>query len=192
MVNLLSQIFQDTSVFEEKIHTFITAIGIQEKLLQFQIDHLAIHVKTDEDGMDLMRSFSHIGKTVSDSDVNGRKVCVFHLLHSVLFLGQNVEFVELLFPKSDQCFESSNWDHVEFVIPRQAGNYTYEDTIMYRLGKEKIDFIKNNYTYNVSVPMINGRTNDANISVSIKNTDGSLIKLHPTALSHVLIMEKNF
>ncbi|MFQ6371737.1 VOC family protein [Shewanella sp. YIC-542] len=104
--------------FAEKMQTFIHTLGF-EKLSC--CDHVALRVNSLAAAERLQQAFLQHATLLSDKQINGRPILIFHL-HQPLMLGQyRIPCVELPYPK-DKTYPNEGWEHIELVLPCAASD----------------------------------------------------------------------
>lgn len=187
MTNLLENspaLWADFSDFEQKIQQLAKVMGIQ--LPDYQIDHLALRVNTEENAKNRLTQLTKCGKILSDNIVNGRPIYLIELEKPRIFAGQPVEVIELPFPKN-KCYPVEGWEHIEIVIPFLDNETT--DQWVTRINQR---FLWNELpllTIKVSEPKVEGeQLPNPSIAVSFtdKTTNHTCIKVHPYPIKKIL------
>jgi predicted metalloenzyme YecM len=191
--NLLDQIFLELHEFEQESNRFLRDL-LSNKYREFEIDHLAIQASTEKDGKNLVQQilnkYSAGPYPFSVATVSGREVFVFKLKTHLTFLGQEIWYLELLFPKENVKYMQSSLDHIEVVIPYTGQTSSYADYLSEVIGRQNFERAKSYYAYKESKPKALGIDNPETISISFTNSKGKSIKFHPLSLLETIIREK--
>lgn len=89
-------------------------------LTAYQADHLALRVNDREIAEALHQAWLAYGEEWSRTMINGRPIVVIGF-HQPLKVGPwQIEALELPYP-SEKQYPQQGWEHIEFVIPSEAG-----------------------------------------------------------------------
>lgn len=187
MTNLnenLSALQNDLTDFEEKIQSLASVMGIN--LCDYEIDHLALRVNSEQNAKNWLTRLLKCGKILSDNIVNGRPIYLIQLEKPLAFSGQFVDVIELPFPKNKQ-YPQETWEHIEIVMPFLANEST--EAWVARINQQFLWQRVNQLTIKVSEPKVDGeRLPNPSIAVSFmdKTTNHTCIKVHPYSLKEIL------
>ncbi|QPB42328.1 VOC family protein [Rodentibacter haemolyticus] len=180
----LTALEQELEDFENKIQALARVMKVN--LSDYEIDHLALRVNSEQNAKNRLTLLLKYGKILSDNIVNGRPIYLIQLEKPLAFAGQLVDIIELPFPKKKQ-YPQETWEHIEIVIPFLSNEST----------KDWIERIYNHFlwqrvsqlTIKVSEPKVEGeRLPNPSIAVSFvdKTMNHTCIKVHPYSIKKVL------
>jgi len=170
--------------FEEKILQL--ARDSRLNLSDYEIDHLALRVNSEQSAKNWLTLLLKYGKIVSDNFINGRPIYLIELEHPVKFANQLIDIIELPFPKN-KLYPAEGWEHIEIVIPFWVGESTNE-----WIERINMQFLWNKLTQlniKVSEPKVEGeRLSNPSIAVSFvdKTANHTCIKVHPYSIKKIL------
>ena len=170
--------------FEEKILQL--ARDSRLNLSDYEIDHLALRVNSEQSAKNWLTLLLKYGKIVSDNFINGRPIYLIELEHPVKFANQLIDIIELPFPKN-KLYPAEGWEHIEIVIPFLVGESTNE-----WIERINMQFLWNKLTQlniKVSEPKVEGeRLSNPSIAVSFvdKTASHTCIKVHPYSIKKIL------
>ena len=170
--------------FEEKILQL--ARDSRLNLSDYEIDHLALRVNSEQSAKNWLTLLLKYGKIVSDNFINGRPIYLIELEHPVKFANQWIDIIELPFPKN-KLYPAEGWEHIEIVIPFLVGESTNE-----WIERINMQFLWNKLTQlniKVSEPKVEGeRLSNPSIAVSFvdKTANHTCIKVHPYSIKKIL------
>ena len=170
--------------FEEKILQL--ARDSRLNLSDYEIDHLALRVNSEQSAKNWLTLLLKYGKIVSDNFINGRPIYLIELEHPVKFANQLIDIIELPFPKN-KLYPAEGWEHIEIVIPFLVGEFTNE-----WIERINMQFLWNKLTQlniKVSEPKVEGeRLSNPSIAVSFvdKTANHTCIKVHPYSIKKIL------
>ena len=170
--------------FEEKILQL--ARDSRLNLSDYEIDHLALRVNSEQSAKNWLTLLLKYGKIVSDNFINGRPIYLIELEHPVKFANQLIDIIELPFPKN-KLYPAEGWEHIEIVIPFGVGESTNE-----WIERINMQFLWNKLTQlniKVSEPKVEGeRLSNPSIAVSFvdKTSNHTCIKVHPYSIKKIL------
>lgn len=174
--------FQD---FEQKIKRLAEAMHLP--LENYEIDHLALRVNSEENAKYWLTLLLKYGTILSDNIVNGRIIYLIKLNHPIDFAGQFVEIIELPFPKNNQYYPVESWEHIEIVIPFLL-NESVENWVA-RMNKLFLWNQLKNLKVKVSEPKVDGeQLPNPSIAVSFmdKSHNHTCIKVHPYHIKTII------
>lgn len=170
--------------FEQKIRKIADIAQIN--LNQFEIDHLAVRMNSLEKAENWHKLLLENGTLLKQSDINNRPIALIALNHPLSFCDQNVEIVELPFPKN-KIYPAEGWEHIEIVVPMNEIE-TVEQWIercCKRWGLTENLQIK----LKISQPKVEGETlPNPSIAISLKDktlANFCCIKLHPYSIKQI-------
>ena len=187
MTNLqenLTALSADLATFERKIQHLAKEMTID--LSDYEIDHLALRVNSEQNAKNWLILLLKCGKILSDNIVNGRKIYLVKLAKPIKFAHQFVDVIELPFPKNKQ-YPVEGWEHIEVVIPflpNESINEWVQRINMRFLWSELTQL-----TIKVSEPKVDGeRLPNPSIAVSFvdKTSNHTCIKVHPYSIKKIL------
>ena len=187
MTNLqenLTALSADLATFERKIQHLAKEMAID--LSNYEIDHLALRVNSEQSAKNWLILLLKCGKILSDNIVNGRKIYLVKLAKPIKFANQFVDVIELPFPKNKQ-YPVEGWEHIEVVmpfLPNESINEWVQRINMRFLWSELTQL-----TIKVSEPKVDGeRLLNPSIAVSFvdKTSNHTCIKVHPYSIKKIL------
>ena len=170
--------------FEEKILQL--ARDSRLNLSDYEIDHLALRVNSEQSAKNWLTLLLKYGKIVSDNFINGRPIYLIELEHPVKFANQLIDIIELPFPKN-KLYPAEGWEHIEIVIP-----FLVEESTNGWIERINMQFLWNKSTQlniKVSEPNVEGeRLSNPSIAVSFvdKTANHTCIKVHPYSIKKIL------
>ena len=186
----LTACFGDLAEFELKIAQ-IAGIA-QIDLSQYQIDHLAVRMNSDEVAHQWKAMLLTGSTLLKESEVNGRPIGLFTLNQPLHFCGQAVSVIELPFPKS-QSYPEEGWEHIELVIPMQENENV--EQLCKRVDSQF--FLQNNpeLKIKISQPQAEGeRLPNPSVAISLRNAtyqNFCCLKLHPYDITTIVRSESH-
>lgn len=187
MTNLqenLTALSADLATFERKIQHLAKEMAID--LSDYEIDHLALRINSEQSAKNWLILLSKCGKILSDNIVNGRKIYLVKLAKPIKFAHQFVDVIELPFPKNKQ-YSIEGWEHIEIVIP-----FLQNESINEWVNRINMHFLWNESTQlniKVSEPKVVGeRLPNPSIAVSFANkaVNHTCIKVHPYSIEKIV------
>lgn len=187
---LLESHFGSLAQFEKKIQQLATLSNIDLSL--YEIDHIAVRVNQNDTAQQWHRGLLAYGKILKESIVNGRPIALFSLNQPLTFLSQQVEIVELPFPK-DKHYPQEGWEHIEIVFPMQK-NESVEAWCKRTLEHFKLSE-NEQIVLKISQPEVIGeQLPNPTIAITSKNVTSCnfcCLKIHPYAINKVIISESH-
>lgn len=176
--------YQDFCDFEHKINQLAETMRID--LADYQIDHLALRVNTEQSARNWLELLMKCGTILRDNLVNGRVIYLIQLAQPVQFAGQLVEIIELPFPKN-KTYPLESWEHIEIVLPFQAGENSEQWAS--RIEQQFLWNQSQRLKVKCSEPKVQGeRLPNPSIAVSFadKSTNNVSIKVHPYHIKTII------
>ncbi|MCW9710095.1 VOC family protein [Avibacterium sp. 21-586] len=155
-------------------------------LQNYVIDHLAVRVNSEQSAQRWLTELLKCGKILSDNLVNGRKIYLIQLDTPLIIANQEVEIVELPFPKNKQ-YPQEGWEHIEAVIPFLPG-----ENVEQWIARINLLFLWNQsdiLKVKVSTPKVEGETlPNPSIAVSFMDNqeNKTCIKVHPYHIKSII------
>ncbi|MEE3608880.1 VOC family protein [Avibacterium paragallinarum] len=155
-------------------------------LQNYEIDHIAVRVNTEQSAQRWLSELTKCGKILSSNLVNGRKIYLIQLDKPLIIANQLVDVIELPFPKNKQ-YPQEGWEHIEVVIPflpKETINEWIERINSYFLW-DKISEV----SIKISTPKVEGETlANPSIAVNFVNSEGHhcCIKVHPFSIRAII------
>ena len=187
MTNLdgdLAALQADLKDFEQKIQQLAGEMAVN--LSDYEIDHLALRVNSEQNAKNWQTVLLKCGKILSDNVVNGRPIYLIQLERPLVFAGQFVDIIELPFPKNKQ-YPQETWEHIEIVMPFLT-NESNEQWIK-RINNQFLWQHSPRLTTKISEPKVEGeRLPNPSIAVSFadKSVNHTCIKVHPYSIKKIL------
>lgn len=177
-------LFIDFKNFEQKVQLLAKEMNLD--LNQYEIDHLALRVNTEESAKNWLALLLKYGKVLSDNIINGRVIYLIQLEQPLSFSKQWVEIVELPFPKNKH-YPYEGWEHIEIVVPFLPNEKNVD-----WIARVKSLFLRNkqnNLAVKVSEPKGSGEKL-VNLSVAVSfldKTDNPVcVKAHPYSIKQII------
>lgn len=155
-------------------------------LQDYVIDHLAVRVNSEQSAQRWLSELLKCGKILSDNLVNGRKIYLIQLDTPLMFANQQVQIVELPFPKNKQ-YPQEGWEHIEAVMP-----FLPDETVEQWIARINLLFLWNQsdiLKVKVSTPKVEGEVlPNPSIAVSFMDNqeNKTCIKVHPYHIKSII------
>ncbi|VGM94926.1 Uncharacterized protein conserved in bacteria [uncultured Avibacterium sp.] len=165
--------YDEFAKFEQRILQLAEKMALP--LQDYVIDHLAVRVNSEQSAQRWLSELLKCGKILSDNLVNGRKIYLIQLDMPLIFANQQVQVVELPFPKNKQ-YPQEGWEHIEAVmpfLPKETANAWIERINSHFLWNKMTDV-----RVKVSEPKVEGETLP-NPSIAVSGDNAACIKVHP-------------
>lgn len=165
--------YDEFAKFEQHILQLAEKMALP--LQDYVIDHLAVRVNSEQSAQRWLSELLKCGKILSDNFVNGRKIYLIQLDTPLTFANQQVQIVELPFPKNKQ-YPQEGWEHIEAVmpfLPKETANAWIERINSHFLWNKMTDV-----RVKVSEPKVEGETLP-NPSIAVSGDNAVCIKVHP-------------
>ncbi|OOF58164.1 VOC family protein [Rodentibacter myodis] len=180
----LTALGQELTDFEQKIQVLAGIMKV--KLSDYEIDHLALRVNSEQNAKNWLTLLLKYGKILSDNIVNGRPIYLIQLEKPLAFAGQFVDVIELPFPKKKQ-YPQETWEHIEIVMPFLLNESTehWVERICNHFLWQRVSQL----TIKVSEPKVEGeQLPNPSIAVSLadKTANHTCIKIHPYSIKKIL------
>ena len=177
-------LFADFQDFEQKIQTLAAEIHLD--LSQYEIDHLSLRVNYEQTANTWLTRLLAYGSVLSDNLINGRVIYLIQLHEPLRLAQQEVDVVELPFPK-DKHYPQETWEHIEVVVP-----FLPNETAAEWLARIKNTFWGNQserFTVKTSETKGDGEKL-LNLSVAVsfldKTQNPTCIKFHPYSIKQIV------
>lgn len=186
----LTACFGDLAEFERKIVQIAKIAQID--LSQYQIDHLAVRMNSDEVAHQWKAILLTGSTLLKESEVNGRPIGLFTLNQPLHFFGQAVSVIELPFPKG-KSYPEEGWEHIEIVIPMHEN----ESVEQWCKRVDSQFFLQNNpeLKIKISQPQAEGeRLPNPSVAISLRNAtyqNFCCLKLHPYDITTIVRSESH-
>ncbi|MFZ7130068.1 VOC family protein [Avibacterium avium] len=156
-------------------------------LQDYVIDHLAVRVNSEQLAQRWLSELLKCGKILSDNFVNGRKIYLIQLDTPLMFANQQVQIVELPFPKNKH-YPQEGWEHIEVIIPflpnENVEQWIVRINLLFLWNQSSILKVK------VSTPKVEGEVL-ANPSIAVSFIDNrknkTCIKVHPYHIKSIVL-----
>ncbi len=186
-----AQLCSELPLFAQKIAELCQLLGLDATHLE--ADHIAMRINHPEAAELAELLWSECGTVISKAQINGRPIVVIKLDHPVNIGIWTTSCIELPYPLPGKAYSQQGWEHVEFVIPVEAGT-----------GDELVDAVKQAFpelaerwttlassgvAVKVSSPQGEGERL-ANPTLAFK-WNHVCVKLHPHSLIDVIASEQS-
>lgn len=186
----LTACFGELAEFERKIAQIAQIAQID--LSQYQIDHLAVRMNSNELAKQWKAMLLTGSTLLKESEVNGRPIGLFTLNQPLHFCGQAVSVIELPFPKG-KSYPEEGWEHIEIVIPM----YENENVEQWckRIDEQFSLQANPELKIKISQPQVEGeRLPNPSVAISLINAtyqNFCCLKLHPYDINTIVFSENN-
>lgn len=188
---------QNFSFFDNPFFSYDEFVKFEQHILQlaekmalplqdYVIDHLAVRVNSEQSAQRWLSELLKCGKILSDNLVNGRKIYLIQLDTPLIFANQQVQIVELPFPKNKQ-YPQEGWEHIEAVMP-----FLPDETVEQWIARINLLFLWNQsdiLKVKVSTPKVEGEVlPNPSIAVSFMDNqeNKTCIKVHPYHIKSII------
>jgi predicted metalloenzyme YecM len=113
-VTELQDLACDLPRFERVLETF--AQKLQLDLSRFTADHISVRCHQVTTAERWRRGFMQCATLLSETEINGRPICLFDLKTPLRLCSWQIDVIELPYP-GDKRYPHEGWEHVELVIP---------------------------------------------------------------------------
>lgn len=110
----LRDLLTDLPRFEQKLVIFAAKLKLD--LTQFSADHISLRCHQTETAQRWRRGWQQCGNLMSESQINGRPICLFDLAQPLTVGPWHIDCVELPFPGKTH-YPHEGWEHIELVLP---------------------------------------------------------------------------
>lgn len=187
LCNQYAEHFVQFRTFEHNIQQLAEIMHLD--LSQYEIDHIALRVNTEQSAKYWLTLLLKYGTILSDNLVNGRIIYLIKLDSPLLFLGQSIDVIELPFPKN-KSYPVEGWEHIEIVIPFLP-HETVEKWVA-RINHTFLWELSDNLNVKLSEPRVEGeQLLNPSIAVSFvdKQHNPTCIKVHPYHIKKIIEAE---
>ncbi|WP_174849381.1 VOC family protein [Yersinia artesiana] len=176
----LSDLFTDLPTFEQKLLVFAAKLKLD--LTQFSADHISLRCHQTETAQRWRNGLQQCGHLMSETQINGRSICLFDLTPPLAVGPWQIDCVELPYP-GKKYYPHEGWEHVELVLPGDP------QTLMQRAHALLPAILPEGVTTKFSSPQgEHERLANPTLAVS----DGEItIKFHPYTLRQIVNSERN-
>lgn len=187
---LLESHFGSLAQFEQQIQQLAALANID--LSRYEIDHIAVRVNQIDTAQQWRSGLLTQGEILKESIVNGRPIALFTLNRPLAFLNQQIEIVELPFPKGKH-YPQEGWEHIEMVFPMQE-NESVEAWCARTLKHFNLSE-NDQIDLKISQPEVIGeQLPNPTIAIMSRNVtycNFCCLKIHPYAINKVVISESH-
>ncbi|MFZ7305184.1 VOC family protein [Avibacterium avium] len=193
----MTRAVQNFSFFDNPFFSYDEFAKFEQHILQlaekmvlplqdYVIDHLAVRVNSEQSAQRWLSELLKCGKILSDNLVNGRKIYLIQLDTPLTFANQQVQIVELPFPKNKQ-YPQEGWEHIEVIIP-----FLPNENVEQWIARINLLFLWNQsdiLKVKVSTPKVEGEVlPNPSIAVSFMDNqeNKTCIKLHPYHIKSII------
>ncbi|MDO5054854.1 MAG: VOC family protein [Pasteurella oralis] len=155
-------------------------------LEEYEIDHIALRVNTDEKAKYWLTHLLKYGTILNHNIVNGRVIYLIKLAQPLRLAGQFIDIIELPFPKN-KIYPIEGWEHIEVVMP-----FLQNETTEEWIKRVSLLFLWNqldNLKVKVSEPKVEGEQLP-NPSIAVSFVDNAqnhtCIKVHPYNIKKII------
>ncbi|CNE09855.1 VOC family protein [Yersinia kristensenii] len=176
----LSDLLTDLPRFEQKLVIFAAKLNLD--LTQFSADHISLRCHQTETAQRWRRGLQRCGHLMSETQINGRPICLFDLTPALVVGPWQIDCVELPYPGKTH-YPHEGWEHVELVLSGDS------QTLMQRARALLPATLPDGVTIKFSSPQgEHERLANPTLAVS----DGEVtIKFHPYTLRQIIDSERN-
>lgn len=176
----LQDLLTDLPYFEQRLVIFAAKLDLD--LTQFSADHISLRCHQTETAQRWRSGLEQCGNLISETQINGRPICLFDLTQPLSVGPWQIDCVELPYP-GNKYYAHEGWEHVELVLPGDP------QTIMERARALLPAILPVGFTSKFSSPQgEHERLANPTFAVS----DGEItIKFHPYTLRQIIDSECN-
>lgn len=110
----LQDLLTDLPCFEQKLVIFAAKLTLD--LTQFSADHISLRCHQTETAQRWRSGLEQCGHLMSESQINGRPICLFKLAQPLAVGPWQIDCVELPYPGKTH-YPHEGWEHIELVLP---------------------------------------------------------------------------
>ncbi|MEY4474687.1 MAG: protein yecM [Pseudomonadota bacterium] len=178
-ISELQDLLTDLPDFEQKL--FLFAAKLKLDLAQFHADHISLRCYQTEIAERWHRGWQYYGNLMSETQINGRLICLFDLSQPLRVGPWQIDCVELPYPGKNH-YSHQGWEHIELVLPGDS------QTLMQRARALLPDELPAGVRVKFSSP--HGE-HERLVNSTLAVTDGEItIKFHPYTLRQIVANEQ--
>ncbi|CNF37463.1 protein yecM [Yersinia enterocolitica] len=176
----LPDLLTDLPYFAQKLVVFAAKLNLD--LTQFSADHISLRCHQTQTAQRWRSGLQQCGNLMSETQINGRAICLFDLTPPLVVGPWQIDCVELPYP-GKTYYPHEGWEHVELVLPGDP------QTLMQRARALLPTTLPEGVTTKFSSPQgEHERLANPTFAVS----DGEItIKFHPYTLRQIVDSERN-
>lgn len=110
----LQDLITDLPNFEQRLANFSAKLNLD--LTQFSADHISLRCYQTETAERWRGGLLHCGHLMSETQINGRPICLFDLAQPLSVGPWQIDCIELPYPGRTH-YPHQGWEHVELVLP---------------------------------------------------------------------------
>lgn len=110
----LQDLITDLPNFEQRLANFSAKLNLD--LTQFSADHISLRCYQPETAERWRGGLLHCGHLMSETQINGRPICLFDLAQPLSVGPWQIDCIELPYPGRTH-YPHQGWEHVELVLP---------------------------------------------------------------------------
>lgn len=180
-IDELQDLTGDLQRFSLQISELAARIGLD--LRPLNADHISLRCHQNSTAERWRAGFEQCGELYSESEVNGRPICLFKLRHPVCAGDWQFTLIELPWP-GEKRYPHEGWEHVEIVLPGPAESLNQRALAL--LSDDGL--LQKGIAVKTSAPAVEGERLP-NTTFAI--TDGSVtLKFHPWSLEDIVESER--
>lgn len=181
-IDELGDLTDDLQRFSRQLSELAERIGLD--LQPLNADHISLRCHQNSTAERWRAGFEQCGELYSESEVNGRPICLFKLQQPVCVAGWEFTLIELPWP-GEKRYPHEGWEHVEIVLPGPAESLNQRALAL--LSDDGL--LQKGITVKTSAPVVEGERLP-NTTFAI--TDGSVtLKFHPWSLEEIVESERS-
>lgn len=181
MIDELQDLVADLERFSQQINGLASRIGLD--IAPLNADHISLRCHQNTTAQRWYAGFEKCGQLFSESQINGRPVCLFKLDQPVRVAGWAFSLIELPWP-GEKRYPHEGWEHIEIVLPGPAESLNARALAL--LSDDGL--LQTGIAVKTSAPQAEGERLP-NTTFAI--TDGKVtLKFHPWSLEEIVLSEK--
>lgn len=118
--NTQAELTADLCRFNQALVVFMDMLAID--LSQFSADHISLRCHKSDTADRWRQALMQQGQLLSESIINGRRICLFSLFQPLYVGPWQIDCVELPYPGAKH-YPHQGWEHVELVIGGDAEGF---------------------------------------------------------------------
>jgi uncharacterized protein len=176
----LQDLLADLPCFEQKLIIFAAKLNLD--LTQYSADHISLRCHQTETAQRWRSGLQHCGDLMSETQINGRSICLFDLAQPLSVGPWQIDCIELPYPGKTH-YPHQGWEHIELVLPGNPHTFRQRARALFPAA------LPVGMSEKFSAPQgEHERLTNPTLAVS----DGEItIKFHPYTLRQIVVSERN-
>jgi predicted metalloenzyme YecM len=178
MEKLWNKIVSELPLFEGEVKLFLEEINLHP--INMKIDHLGLKFDSQSDVDELITSLEEQNsRLISSVEMKSRRFRIFELSQPIIFLDQEVSFIELPDAKKNVKRKRNGFEHIEFFFEEDI--FTLEDLE----DRFKERFPSFNCQYNLNLPHVEGQIPNPTLEIEKEGSEME-IKFHAKHIAEIV------